>query len=173
MKSIETHARAFLTLDILSIGTVLGRNPLFNFQTTSIFSSLFRRLHSSKDDNHLSILNQKFHGYIWKPKILSKCEFLFILQKKFCFKEKGGENLEESTKKMLKRNCNMVTLTANQMVLAQTQEDCCFTKKIFMRHDSLGLLRPVSFFVISHLVDSNRTQSHHREVPRWEIFMEQ
>ena len=87
--------------------------------------------------------------------------------------EKGGENLEESTKKMLKRNCNMVTLTANQMVLAQTQEDCCFTKKIFMRHDSLGLLRPVSFFVISHLVDSNRTQSHHREVPRWEISMEQ
>ena len=77
--------------------------------------------------------------YIWKPKILSKCEFLFILQKKFCFKEKGGENLEESTKKMLKRNCNMVTLTANQMVLAQTQEDCCFTKKIFMKNASLGL----------------------------------
>ena len=70
---------------------------------------------------------------IKKPKILSKCEFLFILQKKFCFKEKGGENLEESTKKMLKRNCNMVTLTANQMVLAQTQEDCCFTKEIFTR----------------------------------------
>ena len=87
----------------------------------------------------ISILNQKFHGYILKPKILSKCEFLFILQKKFCFKEKRGENLEESTKKMLKRNCNMVTLTANQMVLAQTQEDCCFTKKIFMRNASLGL----------------------------------
>ena len=139
VKYIETHARAFLTLDILSLGTVLGPNPLFNFQTTSIFSSLFRRPHNSKDDNHLSILNQKFHGYIWKPKILSKCEFLFILQKKFCFKKKGGENLEESTKKMLKRNCNMVTLTANQMVLAQTQEDCCFTKKIFMRHASLGL----------------------------------
>ena len=60
------------------------------------------------------------------------------MQKKFCFKEKGGENFEEPTKKMLKRNCNMVTLTANQMVLAQTQEDCCFTKNIFMRHASLG-----------------------------------
>ena len=64
MKSIETHACAFLTVDILFIGTVLGPNPLFDFQTTSIFSSLFRRPHNCKDDNHLSILNQKFHGYI-------------------------------------------------------------------------------------------------------------
>ena len=51
----------------------------------------------------------------------------------FPYNFKRGEKLEESTKKMLKRNCNMVTLTANQMVLAQTQEDCCFTKEIFTR----------------------------------------
>ena len=51
----------------------------------------------------------------------------------FPYNFKRAEKLEESTKKMLKRNCNMVTLTANQMVLAQTQEDCCFTKEIFTR----------------------------------------
>ena len=51
----------------------------------------------------------------------------------FPYNFKRGEKLEESTKKMLKRNCNMVTLTANQMVLAQTQEDCCFTKEIFTK----------------------------------------